>query len=195
MFAHACGMLTHVFTCEGQDILNDFSTLFFETLMEPNLCVMSEHSGQWDSYYVCLAIISLLHHVTLCPMSPALLLGYILSVSTYCIPGFRAYDQWRNRMGGGLRDGEDGEERIVTDPRQQWVPNITIFTESFFINEIRNTFSKMTNVFIVWYLSKSLLNILIKPKPGPYVHVLGSVMVHVRTAELIPWRGLHPAFH
>lgn len=46
-------------------------------------------------------------------------------------------------------DGEDEEELIVMGPTQQRLPNITIFTESFLFNEIRNAFSKMTNVFIV----------------------------------------------
>lgn len=35
-----------VCACEGQDVFNDFSTLFFEPFMGPNLCLISDHFGQ-----------------------------------------------------------------------------------------------------------------------------------------------------
>jgi hypothetical protein len=47
--------------------------------------------------------------------------------------------------GRGRMDGEEGEKLMVMGPTQQWL----IFTELFLFNEVRNTFSKMTNVFIV----------------------------------------------
>ena len=51
----------------------------------------------------------------------------------------------REELQQGRMDGEEGEKLMVMGPTQQWL----IFTELFLFNEVRNTFSKMTNVFIV----------------------------------------------